>query len=88
MGSSGGAGVGSSPAGACLGASVAIESSGFRSLLRTRGKVGEELRETLDNDRYPAIRWTTVRDVLSGEFGVPAAGPLTPSVFSRDHPSN
>jgi len=50
--------------------------------------VGEELRETLDNDRYPAIRWTTVRDVLSGEFGVPAAGPLTPSVFSRGHPSN
>jgi hypothetical protein len=26
---------------------------------------GREKLEPLDNDRYPSIRWTTVRDVLS-----------------------
>jgi hypothetical protein len=36
----------------------------------------------------PAKMMAPARDVLSGEFGVPAAGPLTPSVFSRGHPSN
>ena len=38
--------------------------------------------------RFYTISQRRARDVLSGEFGVPAAGPLPPSVFSRSHPSN
>ena len=36
----------------------------MRNMLDGRAKL-----EPLDNDRYPAIRWTTVRDVLKRHFG-------------------
>ena len=32
---------------------------------------GRAKLEPLDNDRYPAIDWTTVRDVLKRHFGRP-----------------
>jgi nucleoside-diphosphate-sugar epimerase len=38
----------------------------MRNMLDGRAKL-----EPLDNDRYPAIRWTTVRDVLKRHFGRP-----------------
>ena len=33
---------------------------------------GRAKLEPLDNDRYPSIRWMTVRDVLAAHFGLPA----------------
>jgi len=38
----------------------------MRNMLDGRAKL-----EPLDNDRYPAIHWTTVRDVLKRHFGRP-----------------
>jgi hypothetical protein len=38
----------------------------MRNMLDGRAKL-----EPLDNDRYPTIQWTTVRDVLKRHFGRP-----------------
>jgi len=44
---------------------------------------GRAKLEPLDNDRYPDIRWTTARDVLSSHQGRPSSKGVSTPGFER-----